>query len=858
VVAVAEPLDPMQTLAKIVTEHGPIHDDDITQRLRDSGVADPDSLLDDLLDETECPARQLVDDRWVWLPSVLAGRVFTHRLGADELAHDILTVTPDLDPITALCEHDQYQRLADGSTTQVVLPGFDEDLLEQRGIPPEVVDPLGALLLAPGSLAALGVAEGDMVGVRLTAQGLVVERVTAPAHSAVGARLAAVLDADEPVYFDAAVWTACVEDPAVFTEPLPPLCEIVDDYGLTHSGEWLAPNGFDFTRWHFERGCAAMAARHDLDPDDAFTLYTLVTLYDQMAALLADAHADEPLEDVLAADGEDAETPEPDRFVDVVGELGAKLADPLLAELLLSETVGTGRAGAHALGIFAEVMEPKVPRAARVACRWLRAVALERIGDIDAAERELLAAESMDPDWPLPLFDLARMASDRGDVERGLSLLHRAGAGPDHPLVELLQQYRAEPRRDLGRNEPCWCGSGRKYKKCHLGREALPLAERACWLYAKAGQHAVLSGGWTDLLAEADHERCRYIDDDDDAVAAALADPLVLDTVLFEGGAFAEFLEVRGALLPDDERLLAEQWLLVERSVFEVEQVHRGQGVAVRDVRTGDTHEVRERAASRHLKPGQLVCARVLPAGDTMQFFGGLEPVALHERDTLIELLDTKPDAVTLVARLSRRFAPPALANTEGDPLAVCEATLSVGDPARIEAALDDTYDRVDGDQPPRWFEHVTTHGVPRIRAALVLDGDTLRVEANSDKRMDRVLATLARLDSAMKVLDDTRRPLRDAREAAELAKQMPVSGSDALDPNEPEMAALLDEFVRDYETKWLDEPIPALDGHTPRQAADDPTRRADLIKLLETFPAVEAGTVGMDPDRLRAALSLR
>ena len=98
----------------------------------------------------------------------------------------------------------------------------------------------------------------------------------------------------------------------------------------------------------------------------------------------------------------------------------------------------------------------------------------------------------MDPDWPLPLFDLARIASDRGDVERGLGLLRRAGAGPDHPLVELLEAHRAEPRRDIGRNEPCWCGSGRKYKKCHLGREQLPLAERVNWLYAKAAQHAVL------------------------------------------------------------------------------------------------------------------------------------------------------------------------------------------------------------------------------------------------------------------------------------------------------------------------------------------------------------------------------
>jgi preprotein translocase subunit SecA len=24
----------------------------------------------------------------------------------------------------------------------------------------------------------------------------------------------------------------------------------------------------------------------------------------------------------------------------------------------------------------------------------------------------------------------------------------------------------------LGRNDPCWCGSGKKYKKCHHGKDA--------------------------------------------------------------------------------------------------------------------------------------------------------------------------------------------------------------------------------------------------------------------------------------------------------------------------------------------------------------------------------------------------
>jgi hypothetical protein len=111
---VAEAFDAMRTLARILAEHGPLHEEDIARRLRDSGVADPDTFLEELLDETDCPARQLVDDRWVWLPTLLAGRVFTHRLGVDEAAHEILTVTPNLDPITALCEHEQYGRFADG------------------------------------------------------------------------------------------------------------------------------------------------------------------------------------------------------------------------------------------------------------------------------------------------------------------------------------------------------------------------------------------------------------------------------------------------------------------------------------------------------------------------------------------------------------------------------------------------------------------------------------------------------------------------------------------------------------------------------------------------------------------------
>ncbi|MGV9798745.1 SEC-C metal-binding domain-containing protein [Mycobacterium sp. NPDC003449] len=832
-----EAIDPVEAFANILAGHGPLTEDEIVQRLQEAGATDFD--FEELLDEVGDEAAPLIDDRWVWLPTLLAGRVLTHRVTVDELAHDILTATPDLDPILVRGGAGHF---TDGAPVTVVLAGYDHGLLAHRRIPPEVVDHNGVLLLPAGTLGSLGVSEGELVGLRMTEQGLAAERVDAPAQAPTGERLAALLD-DEPVDLDSVVRTLFHEDPAVFTAPQLPLSEIIDEYGLCRRTDLIAPAGFNFGAWDFERGRARLAYRYDLDPDDALAVYVLITMHRQMSTLVQAAPDDE-----LVSPDESENSPWVADFSDISSEVGAVLADPELAEVLAGETVGTGRAGAAGLGLLAETLESKVPRPAQVACRWLRALALERIGDVEGAERELLAAESMDTDWAPVLFDLARFASDRGDVERGLSLLRRAGAAPDDPMVGLLERYQTQPRTDLGRNDACWCGSGRKYKKCHLGRQQLPLAERAGWLYAKGVQHALL-GDWGSLLDEMVYERSRYAEHEDEIIAAG-ADPLVIDAVLFEGGAFEEFVAVRGPLLPDDERSLAEQWLLTGRSVFEVEQVNRGRGVTVRDVRTGDTHDVYEVKGSRELKPGQLICARVVAAGDTTQFFGGLEPVALHDRDPLIELLDDEPDPVELVAFLSRQFAPPTMVNTEGDPIAICQASVRVGDVAGIETALDDAFDRVDGEEPPRWHEHVISQGMERIRATLTLDGDNLRVETNSEKRMDDVLSTLVRLDPSAEVVDDTREAVGDLRE---LADRFPEVDTSPLDPDDPEVAAALDGFIREYEDNWLREPIPALNGYTPQQAADDPTRRGDLIKLLDSFPAGGA----MDVDRLRAALGL-
>jgi preprotein translocase subunit SecA len=42
-----------------------------------------------------------------------------------------------------------------------------------------------------------------------------------------------------------------------------------------------------------------------------------------------------------------------------------------------------------------------------------------------------------------------------------------AGEVYDEPAPVQVEQRRVDPGEQIGRNDPCWCGSGKKFKKCH-------------------------------------------------------------------------------------------------------------------------------------------------------------------------------------------------------------------------------------------------------------------------------------------------------------------------------------------------------------------------------------------------------
>jgi tetratricopeptide (TPR) repeat protein len=825
----------------------------------DLGV-DPEDTVAEVLESDDLPLVVAVDDGYVLLSALLRGRTLTHRLTAVEVKYDIVVLGTDLAPMWFMTDAEQYSRLVDGTDLVHAVRGLDDDLLAERCVPADLSDDF-VWVLPVGTFQRLGLAAEGLLGVTVRDDGFEFSSVVnVQDPQRLGERLAECLGQHgegEPDEVSDLVWQACVEDPDLLVRPQAPLHDALSAAGLAWEGDLVGPLGFDFERWRTGKRVARLASVHRLGKDGALAVLGLTRMYDD-AALVFDAvqaadDTDQVLEEICGErDGAGSGTA-PSPGAPLVRDMVGFLDDPSVAEALLVETIGAGRAGAAALGLFAETLEEQVPQRHAASLRWLRGKALERMGRVLEAEEAFEAALDVDGAHLLALYELSRYASDRGNAERGLSLLRRAGAPAEDGLVELLTRFRPQERTDIGRNEPCWCGSGRKYKICHRNRESLPLADRAAWLYQKAGAY-VSDGPWRERAIDVAEIRAHHWNEDG-AVWRALNEGLVSDLVLFEGGAFEEFVAERGVLLPDDERLLADQWLLVERSVHEIQSVSPGEGFTARDIRTGDRVDVRECTASRSFKVGELICARLVPAGDTIQIFGAFEKVALRERDDLIALLDAGPEPEEVAALLSARYAPPQLQNTEGEPMVMCEATLRSDNPVALAGLLDRAYDPVEG-EAGQWVEHVTTHGMERIRATLELDGADLKVEVNSEARMDRVLASVRELQPGLTVVAETRRPAADVQEAIGRA---PFSGSGAaLDPAHPAVAAALEEFIRAQEQAWLDDPIPALAGATPREAAADPTRRPDLLRLLDTYDeAAGAGVVTMDPARLRSALGL-
>lgn len=804
----------------VVREHQPIGIEEVGRSVAARLGLPDDELAERLLERVEeelvddGPLAMLVPDRLVHVPSMLDGVVLTHRLTDEERRSGVLHGTD--------------------------LPGFaragltwrGEDVVDHRGEDGVTrwLGPSGWLDdLPPGSLLAVRV---DATGaVSLTS--LDVEP-TAPDGLVAALRSAYDAEVDEPwlpVGAEDLLLTVLAADRAAFARPVPPLSDLAAAAGLEQRYEQYA---HDASVWHHGEVVARQHRILDrLGPGQAArSAVRALSLLDESAGQ----------GDIAASR-------------DVLDEL----YDPPVLETVVAELLGGD--DPTALADFVERTDRLLAAASRPRQRavagWLAAVADERRGRVLDAESHLRQAVREDPGWPLAEDRMAWYEADRGDAAAAVARWRRLGdTAEDNQDLETATRFAAAdaaPR--LGRNERCWCGSGRKYKACHLGTPAhARLPDRVNWLCRKPVAYLERRLGMGPTVLDHAAARAGVPNDpgDPDSVAAlteALQDPLVLDTVLHESGWFARFLAERGPLLPDDEALLARSWTLVERSVHEVLDVTPGVGLVLRDLRTGDRHDVRERSFSRQAHSGALVCARVVPDGESHVLIGGLFGVAPGTETGLLDLLEQR-DGYALLHYVSLLHRPPTLVTTDGDPLVDCRADLEVPAPEAARAELDRRYES-DGDGWV-WFAGSRTVG-----GWLRMTGSVLSVRTMSESRLDAVCAELLAALPAARVTDDERRPFEPGGVPADTAIPGGTPPGAAVPPEIPREALL--EIVDRQERSWCEEPVPALGGRTPREAADDPTRREELARLIASFPDIgpDGGMVAMRPERLRELLGL-
>jgi hypothetical protein len=777
-----------------------------------------------------------VSDGFVFVPTLVEGTAWTVRVDADDGADGFVRMQPDLSALGWWLIEDDVD-LVDGEGQELGVLETDGWMLDGRDTD-VVLGPDGWLDELVGGWARVEVVGGALRWSSLDGPAAATTAQIAAVRTGFER---AVRDDDIHRSFDAVpmpeglrfasgegpIHEALVVDRSAFrSDPIPPLLELYAAAGLVERNGLIADDGFDWDALHEWQTRNRFGISHGLDSEQADVLAEFLVAFDAATDETRDVAG------VLAAldDGEVAAA-----AWEELGQQGTPME--ALAELAAAASA-----------------EPSIGQT------WLQARVLDRAGESAAAVELLEAAVDGSCRHGPALVDLAGFRADRGDAPGALRLLVQASVEPerededdyddrddDELLWDEVEGFaRHRPRPTARRNDPCPCGSGRKYKACHLGRETHSLDDRAGWLYMKASRflrdrRPLATEELAELVVDEINQRDWF---------DVLADgPFLRDVVLHENGVFAEFLAARDGLLPDDEALLAAQWALVDRGVFEVLET-TGTELELRNIATGDGVRVVNTHPADGIRPRSLLLGRPLPVGETYRAFSGFMPVPNGHQAAMLAAIDSG-DSEQIVDALAAILAPPRLANSDGQDLIVHTVTWRVPQPDAVSTALVGAGLQADGDD--HWtLVRDSKNQDNTVIASVRLDDDELSVEVNSAERAAELQLLVADALPDAEVIDTEAHPLEIPREPGR------ASGVPPAEVDDPAMRAALAEYVAGYEQRWLDESIPALGGRTPRDAAGDPIGREELMRLLASFPVPGPDEIGaMDPDRLRAALGL-
>jgi hypothetical protein len=454
----------------------------------------------------------------------------------------------------------------------------------------------------------------------------------------------------------------------------------------------------------------------------------------------------------------------------------------------------------------------------------------------------------------------------------------------------------------VARNSPCPCGSGRKYKRCCLAEENR--AEREGRFDDAVGGRiqnwsAKVAGGEIGAALEEFIDPDRTMDDSDMQIFATWFNS---DRELPGGGTPAERYAARDDL-PAGEREAATRIANAKLGLYRVLAVEPGRWIALEDIVHGTRTRALSANVSREAIRWDILLGRVM-AGEPKSLWG---PVRFFKPDDEAELIaelqrlagadgDGAKGGMDLsVVFCDRalelmRFRPPgwdvkpSFFTPEGDPVAHCQATWRVRKPElardrmrafgglapgeRLEIEITVCRDRLLPDGRPLLprgalvIETEYANGGDSIPIATVrLEGRELHVEAMSEGRIEQAIEAV---DTDFgDVAEPVQREITPIEERLEEHRESGPNSPNKLPSIErpAEERRLLSGFMVDHMRRWLDEPLAALGGETPREAALG-ERRDDVVRLVRCMEnradrARRRGEPGAEVGWLRVELAI-
>ncbi len=437
----------------------------------------------------------------------------------------------------------------------------------------------------------------------------------------------------------------------------------------------------------------------------------------------------------------------------------------------------------------------------------------------------------------------------------------------------------------IGRNDPCPCGSGRKFKKCHgaatSDAPASPEAARARTLKVadvELGERLVRFARMRhgpDWLQEVLDSEPLFVELGTPADAEM---PIFIPWLLFfrrgaDDATIADEWRREQVMRPSsDARLLQDAYAEAWMSVWEVAEVVRGVGSRMKDLLTGEERFVHDVRSAETLERFDSMLAIIVTC-DGISFFGGghaqplppqyaeqvvragrrlcrvrtrpAPPSRLRDPEVQLALLATWRG---MVEAMMNRPAP-TLQNTDGDPFVLTRDDFGLlgprADVARALATIPGVQEREEeGDETvftmTRPGNTVHRSWDNTVVGRIALANSRLTVETNSARRADTLRSTIeARLKGLVRFRLRKEENTAQLMEAARESRPARASRPGTAVPAETEVAVR--QFREQHLREWLDDSIPALGGLTPREAARSARARPKLEVLLKEMERSEA-----------------